>query len=276
VCAVGKENSMLDRLRVAPGDAARLDDRDPRDDLGLTDKASAKDVGENLLGELFDLQRLLWAEDRRSVLLVLQGMDTSGKDGTIRRVFTGLNPQGVHVASFKKPTEHELDHDYLWRVHAACPPRGSLGIFNRSHYEDVGIVRVNRWIDEDEVQRRFGQIRRFEQHLADNGTAIRKVFLHISKDEQRERLQERIDTPEKHWKFNLDDLEARKQWDDYMRAYEDAITATSMEDAPWFVVPADRKWVRDVAVTTILADALRSMDLRPPEPDPALRGIVVE
>jgi PPK2 family polyphosphate:nucleotide phosphotransferase len=191
-------------------------------------------------------------------------------------VFTGLNPQGVHVASFKKPTEHELDHDYLWRVHAACPPRGSLGIFNRSHYEDVGIVRVNRWIDEDEVQRRFGQIRRFEQHLADNGTAIRKVFLHISKDEQRERLQERIDTPEKHWKFNLDDLEARKQWDDYMRAYEDAITATSTEDAPWFVVPADRKWVRDVAVTTILADALRSMDLRPPEPDPALRGIVVE
>lgn len=267
---------MLDRLRVAPGEAANLGDRDPRDDLGLEDKGSAKDAQEDLLTELFDLQRLLWAEDERAVLLVLQGMDTSGKDGTIRRVFTGLNPQGVHVASFTKPTEHELDHDYLWRVHAVAPARGSIGIFNRSHYEDVGVVRVNGWIDGDEVQRRFRQIRDFEQHLADNGTVIRKVFLHISKDEQRERLQERIDTPEKHWKFNLGDLEVRKQWDDYMRAYEDAITATSTDDAPWFIVPADRKWVRDVAVTTILADALRGMDLQAPDPDPALHGIVVE
>lgn len=267
---------MLDRLRVAPGEAANLGDRDPRDDLGLEDKASAKDGQEDLLTELFDLQRLLWAEDERSVLLVLQGMDTSGKDGTIRRVFTGLNPQGVHVASFKKPTEHELDHDYLWRVHAVAPARGSIGIFNRSHYEDVGVVRVNGWIGEDEVQRRFRQIRDFEQHLADNGTVIRKVFLHISKDEQRERLQERIDTPGKHWKFNLGDLEVRKQWDDYMRAYEDAITATSTDAAPWFVVPADRKWVRDVAVTTILADTLREMDMQAPDPDPALHGIVVE
>lgn len=267
---------MLDRLRVAPGEAANLDTRDPRDDLGLEGKASAKDRREDLLAELFDLQRLLWAEDARSVLLVLQGMDTSGKDGTIRSVFSGLNPQGVHVASFKKPTEHELDHDYLWRVHAVAPARGSIGIFNRSHYEDVGVVRVNGWIGQDEVQRRFRQIRDFEQHLAETGTVIRKVFLHISKDEQRERLQARIDTPEKHWKFNLGDLEVRKQWDDYMRAYEDAITATSTDPAPWFVVPADRKWVRDVAVTTILADALRGMDLQPPDPDPALHGIVVE
>jgi len=267
---------MLDRLRVQPGQAAGLFERDTRDDLGLGDKASAKKTRKELLDELFELQRLLWAEDERAVLLVLQGMDTSGKDGTIRRVFTGLNPQGVHVASFKKPSEQELDHDYLWRVHAACPPRGSIGIFNRSHYEDVGVVLVNGWIDAAEVERRYEQIRQFEQHLADNGTVVRKVFLHISRQEQRERLQARIDTPEKHWKFNLGDLEAREQWDEYEQAYEAAITVTSTDDAPWFVVPADRKWVRDVAVTRLLADTLRDMDLQPPPPDPALRDVVVE
>jgi PPK2 family polyphosphate:nucleotide phosphotransferase len=267
---------MLDRLIVQPGHDAGLAERDTRDDLGLGDKTTAKKIRKDLLDELFELQRLLWAEDERAVLLVLQGMDTSGKDGTIRRVFTGLNPQGVHVASFKKPSEQELDHDYLWRVHAACPPRGSIGIFNRSHYEDVGVVLVNGWIDEAEVERRYEQIRQFEQHLADNGTVLRKVFLHISRDEQRERLQARIDTPEKHWKFNLSDLDARKQWDAYEQAYEAAITATSTDDAPWFVVPADRKWVRDVAVTRLLADTLRDMDLQPPPPDPELRDVVVE
>lgn len=267
---------MLDRLRVAAGEPAGLAARDPRDDLGLDGKDAAKARQTELLDDLYGLQRLLWAEDERAVLLVLQGMDTSGKDGTIRRVFTGLNPQGVHVAAFGKPSPEELDHDYLWRIHAACPPRGAVGIFNRSQYEDVGIVRVNGWIDDAEVQRRFGQIRDFEQHLSDNGTVVRKVFLHISKAEQRERLQERVDRPEKHWKFNRDDLAVRSQWDLYMQAYEDAISATSTDDAPWYVVPADRKWVRDMAVTTILADALRGMDLKPPAPDPSLRGLVVE
>lgn len=265
---------MLDALRVVPGGRAHLQDRDAGDRLGL-EKVPAKLHRNALRDRLRELQRSLWAEDRRAVLLVLQGMDTAGKDSTIRRVFQGVNPQGVTVASFKKPTEEELDHDYLWRVHAKVPGRGEIGIFNRSHYEDVGVVRVNGWIDEATWQRRYQEIKTFERLLTDNGTVIRKVWLHVSRDEQRVRLQERLDDPTKRWKFNPGDLDARAQWDDYMAAYDDALSATSTMNAPWYVVPANRKWVRDVAVLQILVDTLETMDPRPPDPASDLQDIVI-
>ncbi len=208
--------------------------------------------------------------------LVLQGVDTSGKDGVIRRVLTGLNPQGCSVTSFKAPTSLELQRDYLWRVHAACPARGRLGVFNRSHYEDVVAARVLGIVDEAHWRRRYRHLRDFEQMLHDEGTTVVKVFLHISRDEQRARLQARLDDPTKRWKFRLDDLEARRQWNAYQSAYEDAITETSTDDAPWWVVPSDRKWVRDVAVTTVLLDAFRRLDPQYPPPDPSLDGVIVE
>lgn len=266
---------LLDAIRIVPGTGAALDDRDPRDTLDLEGKDEAKDRLEVLQGQAYELQRRLWAEGERAVLLVLQGMDTAGKDSTIRRVLAGINPHGVEVTSFGVPTEEERDHDWLWRIHRRCPARGHVGVFNRSHYEDVGVVRVMGWIDDAEAHRRFEQIREFEALLHANGTVIRKVWLHISKDEQRERLQERIDRPEKHWKFNLADLDHRERWDDYQRVYDEAITATSTDDAPWYVVPADRKWVRDVAVAELLVQTLTAMDPQPPPPDPELAGLVV-
>ena len=195
---------------------------------------------------------------------------------TIRRVFTGVNPQGCDVSGFKAPSHDELDHDYLWRVHARCPRRGEIGIWNRSHYEDVVTVWVRGLIDDRHRQRRFGQVRNFEELLHDEGTMQLKVFLHISRDEQRKRLQKRLDDPEKRWKFDPSDLEARVQWDNYQAAYEEAITATSTEHAPWYVVPADSKWVRDVAVARLLVAALREMHPQIPPPLPALDGIAVD
>ncbi len=266
----------LGALRVAPGQPAGLDRRDPGDRLRLSGKAAARDQHDAMLDELDGLHNRLWAEARRSVLLVLQGVDTSGKDGVIRRVLTGLNPQGCSVTSFKAPTSLELQRDYLWRVHAACPARGRLGVFNRSHYEDVVAARVLGIVDEAHWRRRYRHVRDFEQMLHDEGTTVVKVFLHISRDEQRARLQARLDDPTKRWKFRLDDLEARRQWNAYQSAYEDAITETSTDDAPWWVVPSDRKWVRDVAVTTVLLDAFRRLDPQYPPPDPSLDGVIVE
>lgn len=267
---------MLDAIRIAPGSPADLAGRDPRDALGLDDKPAAAAEMAVLKDELDDLQARLWAEDQRSVLLVLQGMDTAGKDSTIRRVLGGLNPLGVVVTGFGVPSDAERDRDYLWRIHRAVPRRGTIGVFNRSHYEDVGVVRVNGWIDDDETRRRYRQIRDFEAMLTDTGTAVRKVWLHISKEEQRERLQERIDRPHKHWKFRAGDLEDRKRWDDFQGVYDEAIAATSTDTCPWYVVPADRKWIRDVAIARMLVDTLRRMDPQPPPPDPALAGLVVE
>ena len=230
---------MIDSLTVKPGTSARLRERDPGDTLELE-----KEDGKHRLGELHDrldvLQQRLYAEGRRSVLLVLQGIDGSGKDGVIRRVFSGLNPQGCRVASFKAPSTSELAHDYLWRVHAVTPRRGEIGVFNRSHYEDVVTVRVLQLAPNEIWSRRAGHIREWERLLVDEGTSFVKVFLNISRDEQRRRLQERIDNPEKRWKFRLEDLDIRKRFDDYLDAYEQAITETSTDWAPWYVVPADR------------------------------------
>ena len=263
-------------LTVKPGSAAKISGRATDDRLGLTDKDHAKEIVSGLSAELDTLHNRLWAEAKRSVLLVLQGMDTSGKDGTIRRVLSGLNPQGCDVADFKAPSDLEQSHDYLWRVHAACPPRGRLGVFNRSHYEDVLAARLMGFIDRDQCTLRYRHICDFERMLADEGTTMVKVFLHISKDEQRQRLQSRIDDPNKNWKFKTADLDVRKQWDDYQKAYEEVITKTSTDHAPWFVVPADRKWVRDVAVSTLLVEALRRLDPKLPPADPKLAGLVVE
>jgi PPK2 family polyphosphate:nucleotide phosphotransferase len=265
---------LLDPLRVEPGKQADLAGRDPGDRLGL-DKDASETLVEELVESLRDLQARLWAEDRRSVLIVLQGMDTSGKDGTIRRVFSGVNPMAVRVASFGVPSEEEREHDYLWRVHEVVPRRGEIGIFNRSHYEDVGVVRVKQLVVEEVWRRRYRHIRELERLLTDEGTTVLKVFLHISRDEQRERLQARLDDPTKTWKFRLGDLDDRKLWADFMAAYEEAITETSTDWAPWHVVPADRKWVRDVAVASLLVDTLRRLDPQYPEPPDDLAGVVV-
>ena len=267
---------MRDKLLVRPGDPSRLSERDPGDRLGLKDKNSAAVAVADLLDELRLLQNRLWAESSRSLLVVLQGMDACGKDGTVRRVLSGVNPQGCRVTSFKVPCEHERAHDYLWRIHAACPARGEIGIFNRSHYEDVVTTHVLGLVDDATRSRRFAHVREFEGMLHDEGMTIVKVFLQVSKAEQRKRLQARLDDPEKRWKFRLDDLATRSRWDDYQREYEEAIDATSTAWAPWHVVPGDHKWVRDVAVSSLLAHALREMDPRPPDPAEDLEGIVVE
>ncbi|HEY7105243.1 MAG TPA: PPK2 family polyphosphate kinase, partial [Acidimicrobiia bacterium] len=222
------------------------------------------------------LHNHLWAEARRSVVLVLQGMDAAGKDGTIRRVLTGLNPQGCEVVNFKQPTSVALQHDYLWRVHNACPARGILGVMNRSHYEDLVTARALDVIDDERRAQRYRHVREFERMLTDEGTTVVKVFLHISKEEQRVRLQERIDDPEKNWKFRREDLDARAQWAVFQELYEETITATSTRWAPWYVVPGDHRWVRDIAVASILVDVFERLDPRIPEPEPGLEGLVVE
>ena len=194
-------------------------------------------------------------------------MDTSGKDGTIRSVLTGINPQGCQVTAFKTPSSDENAHDFLWRIHQRTPARGMIGVFNRSHYEDVCITRVHKWISKDEVERRYKAIRHFEKHLTDSGTEVVKLFLHISKAEQAKRLQARADDPEKRWKFSVGDIDERKYWKAYRGAYEDAISATSSEHAPWYVVPADHKWYRNWVVASVLSHTLERMKLKTPRPD---------
>ena len=267
---------LLDGLRVVPGDAADLVKRNPAERLGLGEKVDGQARSAEIAAVLEGLHNRLWAEARRSVVLVLQGMDASGKDGTIRRVLTGLNPQGCSVVNFKEPTTLDVAHDYLWRIHAHTPARGLLGVWNRSHYEDVVTARCIGVIDERQTRRRYRQIRGFERMLTEEGIAVVKVFLHISKDEQRARLQARIDDPTKNWKFRHSDIEARSQWDQYQAQYEEAISATSTSWAPWYVVPGDHKWVRDVAVASLLVDVLTDLDPQIPEPESGLEGLVVE
>ncbi|MFN8028113.1 MAG: PPK2 family polyphosphate kinase [Acidimicrobiia bacterium] len=272
---MGNHQRKTDKLRVEPGSKAKLRERATAETLGLADKAAGQARSEELLVRLNELHNRLWAEAKRSVVLVLQGMDASGKDGTIRRVLSGLNPQGCTVTNFKVPTELQRAHDYLWRVHNDAPARGLLGVWNRSHYEDVVAARMIGLIDDDWCRRRYRHIREFERMLHDEGTHMVKVFLHISKEEQRERLQARIDDPAKNWKFQKSDLEARAQWDEYQVRYEEAITETSTGWAPWYVVPSDRKWVRDVAIAELLIRVLEGLDPQIPDPEPGLEGIVV-
>ncbi len=267
---------MIDHLRVTPGEPARLAERDPRDSLGMQDKDAGKQLRDDLIDQLGELQERLWAEDARALLLVLQGMDTAGKDGTIRRVTTGINPQGVRVEGFKAPSANERDRDYLWRLHRVVPRRGEIGIFNRSHYEDVVTTQVLGIIEPEHARRRMHHLIEWERLLAEEGTAVVKVWLHISKEEQKERLQARLDRPHKRWKFDPGDLDTRRLWDRYHELYEEAITATSTEHAPWHVVPADRKWVRDVAVAALLVQTLEAMDPQVPEAAEGLDDLVIE
>lgn len=250
---------------IKPGQKVLLDDFDPADEGDWKDKKDeAKTRLLELRGKLDKLQEVLYAQHKQKILVVLQAMDTAGKDGTIRAMFEGVNPQGVRVANFKTPTPIELDHDYLWRVHSQVPGKGELVVFNRSHYEDVLVVRVHNLVSEEVWKRRYDQINNFERLLVEEGTTILKFYLHITPEEQKERLLERIDTPEKQWKFNPGDLEERKLWKDYMKAYEDVLEKTSTEKAPWYVIPANRNWVRNVMIAEILVDALKKLNMQYP------------
>lgn len=230
---------------------------------------------EQMQDEISDLQEMLYAERQRKVLIVLQGMDTSGKDGTLRSLFSKINPMGLRATAFKAPTEIEAGHDFLWRVHRAVPKAGEIGVFNRSHYEDVLITRVIGQVSPAECKRRYAQIRDFERMLAESGTTILKLFLHISRDEQRERLQARADNPKKHWKFDPADMKQREHWDTYQKAYADAIAATDAGHAPWYVVPADSKPYRNEVVARLLLETLRGMKLDWPPPDKRLLKLKV-
>jgi PPK2 family polyphosphate:nucleotide phosphotransferase len=266
---------VIDRIRIEPGTKPQIAKRDPRDDLGLGDKEHAAERLEAAKQKLERLQQRLFAESRHSLLLVLQGLDASGKDGVIRSVFEGLNPQGCRVVSFKAPTSTELSHDYLWRLHAMLPARGEIGIFNRSHYEDVVAVRMLALAPPAVWKRRPGHIVDWERMLTDEGTSLVKVFLNVSKDEQRQRFQERIDDPEKRWKFRLGDLDVRKRFDEYVAAYEDVIEQTSTDYAPWHVVPADRNWVKATAVAELLLDTLERVDPKLPKPEEGIAGLQI-
>jgi len=266
----------MERYRVKPGTKVDLRQWDPDEKAEYSGtKKEAKKYLDELNDELEALQELLYAENKHKLLIVLQAMDTGGKDGTIRHVFDGVNPQGVKVASFKVPTTEELDHDYLWRVHKQTPGRGEIVIFNRSHYEDVLVVRVHNLVPEEIWSKRYEHIVNFERLLADEGTTILKFFLYINPDEQKERLQSRLDRPDKQWKFSLGDLEERELWPDYIRAYEDAIGKTSTEFAPWYIVPANRKWYRNLVIASVILDTLKGFQMQYPEPEDDLSEVVI-
>ena len=263
--------------RVEPGRVLRLADVDPGDTRAAPGSKAATRSATTVLAErLAHLQEMLWAGAEHRVLLVLQGIDTAGKGGAVEHVLGAVNPAGLRVISFKAPSQSELAHDYLWRVHANVPETGAIGVFDRSHYEDVLVVRVEQLVPKARWKKRFAHINAFERLLVDEGTTVVKVFLHISKEEQRRRLQARIDDPEKRWKFKAGDLETRARWDDYQAAFEDAISRTSTARAPWHVVPADKKWYRDWAVAAILVGALEGLDLHWPEAEPGVAGLVVD
>jgi PPK2 family polyphosphate:nucleotide phosphotransferase len=267
---------LLETWRVPPGERPDLDRIDTRSREGAPgDKAETQEASRELVDRLADVQARLWAEHRRSVLVVLQALDAGGKDGTIRKVFTGVNPQGVRVWSFKAPSHLELDHDFLWRIHERVPAAGEITVFNRSHYEDVLVVRVDELVPETVWRPRYRAIRDFEQHLTDAGTTVVKLFLHISKEEQAERFRARLDKPDKRWKFSRGDLVVREKWDAYREAYCDAIGETSTDACPWYVVPADHKWYRDWSVLQILVATLEGLDPRYPPEEEGLDEIEV-
>ena len=263
--------------RIRPGTKVKLSDFDPD---GETELAGDKERGiallERLKEDLNQLQRKLYAERRHRLLVVLQGMDGGGKDGTVRNVFSGIDPHGLRVISFKSPTALELDHDFLWRVHREAPARGEITIFNRSHYEDILAVKVKNLLPKTVWEKRYDHIVNFERLLTDEGTTVLKFFLHISREEQARRLKARLENPDKHWKFNPDDLSDRKLWPQYTAAYEEALTRTSTENAPWHVVPANRKWYRNAVIASIVRDTLAKLELKYPPPGWDLTGVTVE
>jgi PPK2 family polyphosphate:nucleotide phosphotransferase len=286
---------LIDLLRVPPGKKIRLKDYDPGwaqtkelKQLGKEDvKARAQEVLAQNLADLAEAQELLYANDVYSVLVCFQAMDAAGKDGTIRHVMTGVNPQGVQVFAFKAPSAEELDHNFLWRYMKALPERGRIGIFNRSYYEDVLVVRVHPELLEKQKlppgkrgnsfwRDRYEDINAFERHLVRNGTLVLKFYLNVSKDEQKKRFLERLENPEKNWKFSASDLPERAYWDEYQEAYEEALRATSTEWAPWYVIPADHKWVTRAVVADVLTSAIRDLGLEPPKVPPAQRRVLAE
>jgi len=257
----------MNAFQIQEGKKFSLIDLDPNDTkLWKSDKRNAKNAMKDLRKELINLQLLLYAEQKHKILIVLQAMDGGGKDGTIRSIFKGVNPQGVRVASFKVPTPEEIGHDYLWRIHKQTPKSGEIVIFNRSHYEDVLVVRVHQLVSEKVWRKRYEHIRNFEKILTDEGTTILKFFLHISKEEQKERFIERIEIPKKQWKFNPRDIDERKLWNDYMRAYEDALIKTSTTLAPWHIIPANRNWYRDYVIIKIITETLKKLKMTYPKP----------
>ena len=258
--------SLAKKLMVRPGSKVRLEDFDPDATPTFKEKPDVGIVLGKSATRMAELQYVMYAENKRALLIVLQAMDTGGKDGTIRHVMTGLNPAGVRVTSFKVPSAEEGDHDFLWRIHNAVPPRGDFGIFNRSHYEDVIVVRVHDLVPREVWKERYDQINEFERHLTENNVTILKFFLHISKAEQKARLQARIDDPTKNWKLSPADFEERKYWNDYQEAYGEALTRCSTAWAPWYVVPANRKWFRNLAVAQIVLETLEAMKMQFPRP----------
>jgi PPK2 family polyphosphate:nucleotide phosphotransferase len=275
------------RFRVRPGRTVNLRREDPADTRPFTDKHSAAGQLDRDIARLVSLQEKLYAQDRWSVLLIFQAMDAAGKDSAIKHVMSGLNPQGTQVFSFKRPSDEELDHDYLWRTTRSLPERGRIGIFNRSYYEEVLVVRVHPEILERQKvppslltkriwTERFEDIKAFERYLSRNGTLIRKFFLHISKEEQRRRFLARLEEPGKNWKFEAADLSERDRWDDYRKAYEQALSQTSTDEAPWYVVPADHKWFARLVIARLVVDALESLDLKFPKPSQANRDALAK
>jgi PPK2 family polyphosphate:nucleotide phosphotransferase len=260
---------------VKPGKDLKLSKLDTADTGDFKDKEDAEPAIEKHLEKLRKLQGLLYAEAKRALLVVFQAMDAGGKDGAIEHVFSGLNPQGCSVTSFKAPSHEELAHDYLWRIHIATPRRGIIGIFNRSHYESVLVERVKKLVPKEVWSKRYDHINAFEKLLADEGTVILKFFLHISREEQKKRLEARLQDPTKNWKFSPLDLEERKRWDEYMDAYQDALEKCSTEDAPWFAVPSDHKWFRNWVISDTIVRTLEDMDMKYPDPMPGIDKIKV-
>jgi len=265
-----------EKFRVKEGEKVSLAKLSPDDTSGFSGgEAEAIDESKRLSSKLEKLQETLYAEHRRKVLIVLQAMDTGGKDGTIKKVFEGVNPQGVRVAHFRMPSPEEADHDFLWRVHQQAPGSGEMVIFNRSHYEGVLIERVHGLVPRKTWQRRYKEIEHFEHLLHEDHTAIMKFFLHIDKDEQKRRLEERRDDPSKQWKLSLSDLQERKYWSEYMKAYEDALERTSKDSSPWYVIPANKKWFRDVLVSAIIVETLEELGMSYPKPSVDPKSVTI-
>jgi PPK2 family polyphosphate:nucleotide phosphotransferase len=265
---------VFENLMVKPGKKITLKTINPQYINGYQSKQSAEKDLPHYLEKLMNLQYLLYADKHHAFLVILQGVDAAGKDGVFRHVITALNPQGTKVWSFGKPSQEELSHDYLWRVHHRLPNRGYISVFNRSHYEDVLVVRVKNLVPKEKWKQRYNQINDFERYLSENNIHVLKLFLHISKQEQEKRLLMRLLEPHKNWKFSIDDLIERKNWSKYMAAYEDMLNKTSTKHAPWYVIPADNKWFRNIAVAKIMVDALEKMNLKWPNPSPEIRKYV--